>query len=77
MVESSVVGGAKIPLLKIIPAPNFNSQHEKNHFDFNSSNRVKLAQSSFQTITYTLHDITGRILKFADNAITDCQVSIV
>jgi hypothetical protein len=77
MVESSVVGGAKIPLLKIIPAPNFNSQHEKNHFDFNSSNKVKLAQSSFQTITYTLHDITGRILKFADNAITDCQISIV
>jgi hypothetical protein len=77
MVESSVVGGTKIPLLKIIPAPNFNSQHEKNHFDFNSSNKVKLAQSSFQTITYTLHDITGRILKFADNAITDCQISIV
>ena len=76
LVEFSTVGGVEISLLKIIPAPPFNSDHETYHFDFNSSNAVKLNKFSFKTITYNLRDITGRPIYFAEGAVTDCHVCI-
>ena len=62
--------------MKIIPAPPFNSDHKTYHFDFNSSNAVKLNKFSFKTITYNLRDITGRPIYFAEGAVTDCHVCI-
>ena len=49
LVEFSTVGGVEISLLKIIPAPPFNSDHETYHFDFCVINLHDIVESLIQS----------------------------